>query len=217
MKKLLFTSIILFIYSSSKAQGSLDFGLKGGFNFANIKTDNTIQDNKSILGIQFGGFLEYKISEKFGLQPELLLSTQGTTTTFENSSSNSKVNLTYLNLPIMAKYYLTDKINFEAGPQIGFLLLAKQEINSTSSYYDSNNNLITWNSNYVDKSKHQFNTIDLGFNLGANYKVTKDLAANLRYSIGLTNINNPSYTDHIDKNRVLSLAICYKLPNINLY
>ncbi|RZJ55928.1 MAG: PorT family protein, partial [Flavobacterium sp.] len=36
--------------------------------------------------------------------------------------------LSYLNVPIMAKYYVIEKLSLEAGPQIGFLLSAKNQV-----------------------------------------------------------------------------------------
>ncbi len=63
------------------------------------------------------------ISEKFAFQPELLYSAQGSD--YDDEDFSGSVKADYLNVPLMAKYYVGEGFSLEAGPQVGLLLSAK--------------------------------------------------------------------------------------------
>jgi len=66
-----------------------------------------------------------------------LFSTQGTTIEGYDGDSNNNVKLNYLNIPVLAKYYITDAFSVEAGPQIGLLLSAKSRGEDIGDLYKS--------------------------------------------------------------------------------
>lgn len=152
------------VFGFANAQ-STRFGVKGGLNISNFTGYQ--EDVKSLVGFHIGGFAEIKLAKKFAIQPEFLFSTQGTTIEGYNGDSNTTVKVNYLNIPILAKYYITDAFSVEAGPQIGFLLSAKirgEDINDL------------------------FKSTDYGLNLGIGYDFTENFALGLRYTIGLSDI-----------------------------
>ena len=122
MKKLLiFTMIALFGFVPVNAQ-DINFGAKAGVNFASITGDDTSElDGKT--SFHLGVVAEIVISEKFSFQPELLYSAQGAT--LSEFDIDVDLNLDYLNLPLIAKFYVGEGFSLEAGPQVGFLLSAK--------------------------------------------------------------------------------------------
>lgn len=126
---------------------------------------------------------EIKISEKFSLQPELLYSGQGYDTGIDTEGT---IALNYLNIPVIAKYYVTKKLSLKAGPQIGFLLSTK---GGTHDYKDL------------------FKTTDFGVNLGIGYKIDNSLNFGARYVLGLSNINDVGGTTN--KNGVFQLSVGY--------
>ncbi|MFB9077140.1 porin family protein [Flavobacterium procerum] len=146
----------------------------------------------ALVGFQVGGFAEINIWKKLFIQPELLYSAQGAK--IDYPGNNFTVNLDYINVPVVAKYYITDAFTVEAGPQIGFLVSSKN----------------------IEDEK----TVDLGFNLGAGYNVTKNFSVGIRYTIGLSNIYDAYYDyeednfgDYLDSrrtNNVLALTAAYK-------
>ena len=101
----------------------------------------------------------------------------------------------------MAKYYVTEGLSLEAGPQIGFLVKAENEIDFTSS-----NDLVKNSSTTVD-SKDSFKSVDFGFNIGAGYKLESGLNFALRYNLGLSNIADNEGSTW--KNRVFQLSAGY--------
>lgn len=170
------------------------FGVKGGLNLSNW-AGGDVSDTKALVGFHVGGFAEIKIIEKLAIQPELLFSTQGTKFDGGAFLGDFDVKTNYLNIPVLAKYYIVEKFSVEAGPQLGILLSAK--------------------SNGEDV-KDGFKTVDFGFNLGAGYHFTDNVSVNLRYTIGLSpladNADIENEGDYYDsaKNSVLALSFAYK-------
>lgn len=182
MKKvLLITAISIFGLTTAQAQ-NVEFGAKIGANFSSIYGD-TANDIEMITSvINFGVYSEISINEKFSFQPELMYSIQG------YSVGDDIVSLNYLNVPLMGKYHLTKKLSFEAGPQIGFLLSAKNE--------------------NIDV-KDSFKSIDFGANLGLEYKLDNGLNFGVRYNVGLSNINDVQGSSDKFRNGVAQLTIGY--------
>ena len=180
-KRLLVTAITILGFAHVNAQ-NVDFGIKGGLNFANITGDNTSKDN-TVTAFNFGAMTEIKISEKFSLQPELLYSGQGYDSGIK---SEGTIALNYLNIPVIAKYYVTKKLSLEGGPQIGFLLSTK---GGTQDY------------------KNLFKTTDFGVNMGIGYKLDSGLNFGARYVLGLSNINDVGSATN--KNGVFQLSVGY--------
>lgn len=199
MKKLFLAAVAVLGFASAKAQ-DVKFGLKGGINLSNFTGD--IEDASSKVGFQLGGFAEFKLSDKFAIQPELLFSTQGSK--YKESEVNylykETINMSYLNVPVIAKYYVIDKLSIEAGPQIGFLLSAKDK----------------WEETYLEEKysgkesiKDSFKSVDFSLNVGAGYDFTENVSAGIRYNFGLSNISDFEDNGKIHNN-VISLSVGYK-------
>ena len=132
--------------------------------------------------------------QRFFIQPELLFSAQGTKVDGP-VGNDTDIKLNYLNIPVLAKYYIVDKkFSVEAGPQLGVLLSAKADSQNIKDFTRS---------------------ADLGFNLGAGYNFTDNLSVGLRYTIGLSPLsdkdidNSDDYYDSA-KNSNLALSVAYK-------
>lgn len=174
MKKIIHVSILTIFCFIVNAQekptdkSDISFGLKGGLNFSLITGDDT-DDFDGKVSFHVGTVVEFPISEKFSIQPELLYSEQGDKGTFDGMEIKFK--LDYLNLPLMAKYYVADRFSLEAGPQIGFLLSAEAEGDGVT----------------VD-IKDIFKGIDFGLGFGLGYKLENGLNFSGRFNVGLSNI-----------------------------
>ena len=82
-----------------------------------------------------------------------------------------KWNLTYLNIPVIAKVFVTEGLNIHAGPRVGFLLGAKAE-------YDGEDEDI----------KDGLNSLDFGVAFGPGYQLESGLNFGAPYNSGLANI-----------------------------
>jgi len=161
------------------AEFDVKFGAKAGLNLATV-TGNT--SGASILvGIHFGSMAEVSINEHIAIQPEVLFSMQGS-----SWSKKGNTQLNYILLPIIGKYYIIENLSLESGPHLGVLLSAN----------DGGENI-----------KKHISSTDIGFNIGAGYKLDNKINFGIRYSIGLTNINNNGNSKI--NNTVLQLSIGY--------
>jgi opacity protein-like surface antigen len=189
MKKIILSMVAILAFGFANAQETR-FGVKGGLNLTNFTGG---YDTKSLVGFHVGGFAEIKVMDKFFIQPELLYSAQGAK--FDSPFGDYDAKLNYLNIPVLAKYYVTKEFSVEAGPQIGFLLSAKADGEDAKDFYKST---------------------DIGFNLGAGYNFTENLSVGIRYTVGLSGVaDRGDYEDLEDyydsaKNSVLALSLGYK-------
>lgn len=188
MKKLLLmAAVAVFGLSNVNAQ-EVKFGVKAGVNFASITGDFT-DDLDGRTGFHVGGVAEIMISDQFSFQPELLYTAKGAKFTEEGVDVDIKYD--YINLPLMAKYYVAENFSIEAGPQIGFLASAKFEAGSES----------------LDV-KDETSGIDFGLGIGVGYKLESGLNFAARYSLGLSNTNDFEGSDDFNqKNSVIQLSV----------
>ena len=140
---------------------------------------------------------EIMVSDMFAVQPELLYSSQGSDydESDEGFDVSGTVKVDYLNIPVMAKYYVVEGFSIEAGPQIGFLLSATDE-------YD----------NEEDDIKEFLKGTDFGVNLGVGYKLENGLNFGARYNLGLSdNLDVDDFeTDGAEyKNSVIQISVGY--------
>ncbi|UII76685.1 PorT family protein [Flagellimonas sp. HMM57] len=182
MKRFFLLSFILVVGLTNVNSQELGLGVKGGFNFSDISGD-IIGDTGFVTRYHFGIVAEVPISDKFSFQPELLYSGQGYTL------NDDRVDLDYLSVPLLGKYYVAKGLSLEAGPQIGLLLSAEEEDNTDV--------------------KDFFGSVDLGLNLGLGYKFENGLNFNVRYIVGLSDINDRDGLDAKIRNGVAQLSIGY--------
>lgn len=112
MKKLIVAAIVLFMGTTAFSQGA-DFGIKAGANFSNF-TDASAFSNKT--GFQAGIFGGVKFNGNFGIQADILYSQQGA------KLARKDFELNYVNIPVVAKWYLVKGLNLQLGPQFGFVV-----------------------------------------------------------------------------------------------
>ncbi|WP_299104424.1 porin family protein [uncultured Tenacibaculum sp.] len=152
MKKGLLLIAMLAITLSASAQ---KFGVKGGLNFSKVKVNtlgvSAFAEGKT--GFYLGGLVDFKLSEKFHVQPEVLFSLEG----------SDNLDFTFVNIPVLAKYYVTEKLNIQAGPHFGFIL-------------DS------------DANTDSLKTLNLGVDVGLAYELDNGLFFDVRYNHGISNL-----------------------------
>ena len=112
MKNFTLLVFALLLSTSSFSQG-IDLGIKAGATFANL-TDVTNASTKT--GFVGGAFVTIKFSDKIAIQGDLLYSQQGVELDVD------KINLDYINFPIVLKYYIIKRVNIQAGPQFGTVI-----------------------------------------------------------------------------------------------
>lgn len=210
MRKIIISSIALLVFGFTNAQKTVIFGVKSGMNIS-VLTDDLSRANGRI-GFVLGSFVELRLFEKFSLQPEVVYSSQGaqyrqyTYAGFSESYNNTRINLMYIVVPVMAKYYVFDGIAVEFGPQVNFLAGAK--LNYDSYSYIAGADIYSGGSRDI---KEFTEPIDYGLNLGGSFEITDEVLFNVRYTLGLENVlSNPAGTNNSSKNSVLCFTVGYK-------
>lgn len=205
MKKLLFVVTIISISMVScnapetanrlGVQG-VKYGAKAGVNISDITGDD-VDSFDGRTSFHVGAVAEIPVSSEFSVQPELMYSSQGSDYS-EGDGYDGKVKVDYLNIPVIAKYYVAEGFSVEAGPQFGILLSAKDEYDWAGD---------TGENDWKDSLKG----LDFGVNFGLGYRLESGLNFGARYNLGLTDANDDKENlgDSSYKNSVIQFSIGY--------
>src|SRR5688572_1960812 len=202
MKKtilLVCASMLLMTAQTAMAQVQLAVGIKGGPNFATIKTGASAQENyNNRTGFHGGAFVLIKAT-KIGIQPEVLFSQQGSTVKINSQDYES--NFSYVNIPIIIKLYTVAGINLQAGPQFGFVNSAEAPVLTAPNTYTMQD----------VKARAKGSDVTAAFGLG--WDLPFGLTIDARYNLGLSKIYDkaPSQPTEDAKNQVFQLSVGYKL------
>ena len=186
MKKVILSSLLgLFAIIGAKAQADSDLvqiGVKGGVNFANITGDD-FGDPDARTSFNAGFVAEIPFSERFSIQPEVMYSGQGFDVqqfdqdNFLDNDENIEYQLDYIQVPILAKIYLVEGLNVQAGPQIGF------KINEEIDYQPNDD---AGDIDLEDVSETE--DIDISLAAGVEYKFDSGFFIQGRYNYGFTEL-----------------------------
>lgn len=115
--KLITGAFMLFAVATMNAQDEADnsedktisFGVKGGVNFSTaVSNEDDFDSPKSRTSFHVGGVVEMPITDMFSIQAEAVYSGQGYELRFAGPDGDTaEVQLDYINVPILAKFYLT--------------------------------------------------------------------------------------------------------------
>lgn len=175
MKKLfLFSLATLFAMTMTHAQEPIRFGVTGGLLNTNVdfKTGNSLLNLIGVekfasinnTGFYVGALVDIAATEKFHVQPEL---------TYGKSED-----LSFVYLPIMAKYYVADKFHVQAGPQLNF----SSNLDDIKRTIRDAEELLGTNGDVDDVLR----TVGVDLGLGAGFDVTENLTIQARYSFELS-------------------------------
>jgi hypothetical protein len=179
MKNLLAVLIILLGFTlQGKAQESSKqafkrFGFTVGSNYSNMifskafPMPETSGNIKPKPGISFGFRLYVPIQDQLSIQTEYSFSTRNATA--EKSERN--YSLSYLSIPVLLKYKLSDRFFIAAGPEADLLISSKRTTKGIK-----------------EDLEHQTEARNGGVVLGAGYNIYKSLNVNASYLRGLTHV-----------------------------
>ncbi|WP_152285693.1 porin family protein [Flavicella marina] len=211
MKKIVMIVVVVISTTLSvNGQELIRYGVKLGYNLSSISGfENNVTNGEgityaSLSGYSIGGFAEISFTDELSVQPELLYSTKGNSSKYIFPSDvegdlEGDIKLAYVDVSVLGKYYLTQDLSFELGPQLSFLTSAKYHTKGEIDGKEEDNS-----SNIREQSK----SVDIGLNIGASYKFDFGLNLGLRYGIGFSDVlelyDNVKYT-----NRVFGLSTGY--------
>jgi hypothetical protein len=175
MKKFILLAFTILTTTSFFAQG-IDFGIKAGVNFATITDASNLSNKTGFVGGVFAGI---KFNDKVAIQGDLLYSQQGA------DFDIGAIDLNYVNIPVVLKYFFVKGLNLQVGPQFGFVV-------------DDNFKEV-----FGDISKAE--SFDLTGVVGVGYDLPLGIRIDGRYNFGLTDV----IKDAGGKNTVITLSVGY--------
>jgi len=202
MKKIMMIAAMMVAAVSAKAQfepGTFSLQPKAGLTVTEITSD----DSRFKAGFTAGVEAQYQLKSWFGLAAGVQYAQQGS----KVKNVDSKINLGYINVPIMAKFYPVKGLALGAGIQPGFMTSAK-----ITDYQ------LLGGKQDVD-IKDGCNKFDFSIPLSVAYEADFGLVIEARYNAGLTNVAKDAFEgggydryDKITKNKnsVFMITVGYK-------
>jgi hypothetical protein len=118
--KTIFTTLLFISITTLTFSQETKYGVRIGTNISNLDYDgNPVNSNEHRNGFVFGAFVDFGITESFGVMTELQFSPEG--------SNNEEFDTDYLNLPVIAKYQFFNKLSIGVGPQVGLKVHKKND------------------------------------------------------------------------------------------
>lgn len=180
----------------ANAQKAPSFGIKGGVNFATV-TGGDFDSPDARTSFHVGVLGEMPVTNMFSLQAEVLYSGQGFEYDFEGPDGDkAEYQLNYINVPVLAKFYLFDGFSIEAGPQFGFVVSEELDLNPYSDDGDIE----------LSGSPAEAKNFEFGVAAGVTFETPIGLFASGRYNMGVTDI-----IEDVDaQNSVFQIGVGYK-------
>ena len=178
--------------ADNTADKAISFGVKGGVNFATV-TGEDIDSPDARTSFHVGALVEIPVTDMFSVQAEALYSGKGFDYDFEGPDGDkAEFQLDYIDIPVLAKIYVTKGFSIEAGPQLSILV---------NEEFDSNPN-----SDSGDIVLDEAESIDFGLAGGLSFQTEMGIFATGRYTYGLSEI----YKDVDVHNSTFQIGIGYK-------
>ncbi len=169
-----------------------------------LATVTKVNDTKMKFGLVAGAEFGYHVIEPLAITGGLLVSMQGTKAKDNPAMKDFSWTTTYLNIPIMANYYIVKGLAVKAGIQPGFLLgsKVKYKVNEGMGWID-----------FESTSTDNMKKFDLSIPMGLSYEIA-DFVIDARYNLGVLKIAKDSekMVDGDAKNSVIMLTVGYKIP-----
>lgn len=218
MKAKIITLGILILSLSTYSQSSkIEFGLKGGVNIFNFRTEqsekhlNLEVNSKFNVGFFKGIFVNYSFNDKIQIQIEpnfqkkqtelsiydtgIKLPTHVQVSSIFDSETNfnkkNKFKESSIESPLVIRYSIIEKLKLECGLNIAYIL--KEQYDEPPIFG-------------IGKTRFNVNEFETGLIIGGIYNVSKKFFLNFRYNYGLNKKNR-----YFLNKRTLNIGVEYKL------
>ncbi len=179
-----------------------------------IKTDKHTNDfvkaeTECAVGVAAGVEVGYQFTRRFALTAGVIYSQQGAQRDKADGwngasfhvDDQSHLDLDYLNIPVLANFYLWRGLSLKVGLQPGILLSAKDHLK-----VDGGGKAEGAKDHRTLDVKSRCNAIDLAIPVGISYEFDSGIMLDGRFNLGV----NDLYKHSTGKNVVLQLTVGYK-------
>ena len=197
MKKILAITLLMLSAILTEAQvPGFNIGPKIGYNTRKLPTDKSDIKSSADGAIQFGLFA--RIGKKLYLQPEVNYVVKGGTI-YKNGSTNVKIKLNSITVPLLVGYKLVDfkafNIRLMGGPTASFIINKNVPVGQLQS-------------NFPVKSKNDIKDAIWSLQVGGGVDVL-NVTVDVRYEIGINNIYQGT-EDFKMRNNLLNISAGWK-------
>ena len=192
MKKFILAAIVMMVSVSTFAQreaGTVTIQPRIGFSASDF---NNTSDTDARVGVVVGAEAEYYLTNHIGLSGGVFYSQQGSEITMPNSTE-VKFKLDYINVPLIANFYVWKGLALKTGLQPGF------KVNSTISASRGDVK--------AEAKMGDVKSFDLALPIGVSYDFGH-FVLDARYNLGLLKVFDDSQFD--SKNFNFQLTLGYK-------
>jgi hypothetical protein len=203
------TALLLFLSANLFAQ-HIEMGFAAGFDIADLHYTNPSEAHflyhiSPTAAYNLNGFLSFRNNGLWGFSVEPGIIGKGWNQSLEAGNTKNKIRLYYFQLPVLSDFYLSNKLYFSIGPEMNYLLHARNKHESVSQNI----------AEYLNK-------FELSGLAAINYNINEVFTVSFRYSHGVTEIakntlwvysetDNPNEVK--DYNQYFQLLIKIKLKN----
>ena len=163
----------------------------------------TKKESQINVGATIGGEVEYQVDDRFSVAAGVGYIMQGKQWDDFNVGpvevQDFKLELGYVNVPIVANFYLFKGFAVKAGAQFGFLTNAKMKATEKNGDHEIKES---------QDVKDQLSTFDFSIPVGVSYEFDNHIVIDARYNLGLTKINENG--SNSSKNSVIMVTLGYK-------
>ncbi|GAA4392894.1 porin family protein [Hymenobacter koreensis] len=206
--------------NTANSADGVRFGLRAGVNVANWSGD-AVQSVKDLAeltngavtqeqrtGFHAGAYVSLPLGARFTIEPGLQYSEKGMTLSgrvplerfdFLNARVTATSRMAYIDLPILAKAYLTPGLYVYGGPQASYLVSNKVRVQAGALGFSAY-------SNDFDV-RNQFRELDFSLTGGAGYQFGNGLGISAGYDYGLSSLDKNNRFDA--QNRVIKASVNY--------
>lgn len=168
-------------------------------------------DKTAMGGALIGAEFEYQLTDMFSMAAGVNYSMQGSAWKDDNvllggvkyKIKDTKVELGYINVPVVVNAYLFRGFAVKTGVQFGFLVSANMKAS-----FSAESDVVNQTVNYDMKIKDECKKFDVSIPVGVSYQFKVPIVIDARYNIGLTNVGKDA--DESIKNQVFQLTVGYK-------
>lgn len=204
MNRVFLVGIFVCLFATTTVRATpITFGIKAGINSVSMTTGSL----DSRLGIQFGGVADYKITDFFSIQGELLYSQKDADIKSSYNDEACVLLRNYFEVPILAKLKIDRNFSIYGGGYLAYLPGKQLSI----PLFDAHTRIVVEVDNFYEE-------FDYGIIVGGQAMLSENLAIDARYTLALSNAlkkDNSVMTEIISadamegKNATISLSAVY--------